>query len=478
MKLHFPKKISKLINSNTFLCIYLLILSLIIVFTYIRLFLIYNPEFVDDAWYLSFIYNKFIKKIPVESTFGSASYNFKFWGLTYAYIYLYILNFLGWTKTNAHFISLLFIFIGSFPWYFIVRSLTGEKKVAILFLLVLIISEPFLLSGNSSRPEAITFFFFSFLILLLIRDNFFFSGLLFGILIEIHPVAPLVGVYIFPLIYLKYKKERKVMRIIGYFITGTIVGLVYYILLHFEHLSLMPTAIARSVEPLNRFLLYEYFRLGIPHKLENVYYVFDKMRLIELLALSIAFLFSIYQFIKKQSIYPFIFCAASLIGLFLLPHHNSLYIVLFYWPFLLAMTIFFTRFRVLGFLFLLLFISTFLYRYSFYYRHAKKYKNFEHNVVMLRKQIPFDNRVILGSTNEWFSFMDRRFYPATYTMYFPENEEMIYLIKENDYRLNTPGGSGSIALKKYINNYYINVKSKSLYVNNQKFEILLLKKKN
>lgn len=150
---------------------------------YVFLHTIYRPDNMDDAWFLSIARNHIVNGIETDEVFGGLPGSGGFGGVvlfgkTYTHIYGSILNLAGWTKSNSHAISLVFMLISAACWFGITVSLGYGRTIASFFAALLLIVEPFFGAANQARPDAMSFFCVSAGLFLFLKRSYLPAGFL------------------------------------------------------------------------------------------------------------------------------------------------------------------------------------------------------------------------------------------------------------------------------------------------------------
>jgi hypothetical protein len=159
---------------------------------------------------------------------------------------------------------------------------------------------------------------------------------------------------------------------------------------------------------------------------------------------------------------------------FINPRGNYQYILYFYPAFLLLSLFVFEKLKRLEWAVIILFLFFFAYNASVLYR--KHGYNFDEYITKIHGAVPENNLPVVGSTNEWYAFKDRTFYPAVYTYYFDTAAPALYAIEGDDFRNGLPGISRRPLFMELLMLSYSDTLLKSLEINNERFDIKLMKK--
>jgi hypothetical protein len=448
--------------------VFLIIIVVSIIASYLKLNLIYNIEDVDDAWSLSFMYNAFVRHIPPEVTFGGGLAPLKIFGLTQAYIYSGILNCIGWTKPASHLVSMLFMLLAAIAWYGILTTLKFPRKFSLFFSLLVLWCEPFFRSALLSRPESLTFFLVSLAFYFLVREKYLFAGLLAVVSVENHPMGIIFFVYALAWAASQnaeyWKDKRLPVKKILPFLAGLACGLLYYFGLHFQGLNEGIHTIRKGAMELPDSVLYQYFFTCV-----NYY-----RHLADLFFFCLCLILFIWKKLYKENRFVLLFFLFIVAANFINPRGNYQYTLYFYPAFLLMALFVFEKLRRLEWAVLVFFLIFFVYNASVVYR--KRNYDFNKYITKIQDAVPRDNLPVVGSTNEWYAFKDREFYAGVYTCNFDTTAPAFYLIEGNDFRKGLPGDKNKKLFKDYLTPSYSGTLLKSLEINNEQFNIKLMKK--
>jgi hypothetical protein len=454
------------IDADTVLII---VMGIAVVLAYILLHLRFAREDVDDAWTLSFIYNMLVRHISPDSTFGGGLASPHIFGMTQAYIYCAILELIGWTKGNSHIVSTFFMAVSSGAWYLILRRINFPVKSALLFALMMLWCDPFFREANLARPESITFFMATISFLFFVYDWTFLSGLFVMIAFENHPMGLFSLVFITS--YILGAPKGKFLPVKNFLLPGVLfaagiaAGAAYYLALHYPYLGEIFSRLrtASASQPFS--VLADYF-FHFQAKLHIFVFALFILCLVAFLAG------------KRWGAYPFILylLALSIIVNFINPRDNYHYTLYFYPSFLLVAFVCLegTKWRRVAPVALFLIVSL-NYMYEMY--HNRNF-DFSGKITMLRACVPSDTRAVLGGPDEWFAFVGRDFYASTYTHVFDTNRIELYNIEDNYYRNSDNSSGGHREYRAYLKNHYTEKAVTNFIVNDERYDIYLLRKKS
>lgn len=292
---------------------------------YLNVHMFYRYENIDDGWFFSWIYN-FIEKGVYNPNIFPHDWGVTVFGVLFATFYGILMKIFGFTKENLHYISLFLGYMSLVVWFFIIKKLFNEK-IAYLYVVFLLLSEPFLSMVTQGRVESIGLFFLSITVLAFIYKQFLISGFFLMISFETHPATFIMALsFLVPLVFY-YKKEIKKKNIYLFF-TGILIGSILYIILHFDYINLLIPTLVHNHDLKSATINHPLY----PYYFETKYY----RNIVDLIILSICLIiyFKHYRLdgIKKL---PFWFLVSAFIGETVIGRANFNYAIYFYIAFVL-----------------------------------------------------------------------------------------------------------------------------------------------
>jgi hypothetical protein len=431
-----------------------------IVLVYVFLQSKYRPNNVDDGWSLSLLYNYVNHNITTDLNFGDPLNGVQFFGKLHAVFVGLILNTLGWTRTNGHILSIVFMGIGLIPWYFILRSLDYSIEIALSFVFLSFLLDPFFTAATSTRLEAFEFLCISLAMAALLFRWYMVVMLMAWLSIESHPVGLITFFYLAALFFssqslihsfIENKTSVLVKTLIGF-----LIGAGGFYLFHQEALGQLPSLLQQKNIPHDLKAygpLYSYF-------FETKYF----RHLPELALLGIALFLFFKKGLYRRENFTLIFFIFIAVGAVFIRRPNFHY-ALFFYPALLILLLRTSeamgRLKVTFLFFLLLLLSQYLFVY------IKNHSfDFQKESQALIKIVPQNSRSVVGNGNCWFSFHNRSFYFYNYLGDFNKiGLKEFYLIEDNEYR------SMNGAMKKWIDLHFVETTVATIMVNKQLFKI-------
>jgi len=406
--------------------------ALLIAFTYYKLHLIYRPYFIDDGWILARVYNYYVNGIERDVVFGSSvtlgigTFEMRIFGKIFSYIYGFILDILGWNKSNSHCISIVFLLFTAIVWLRIIIHLGFTSCAAISFSLTMLYTEVFFGVANGSRPEAFILFLSSLSLYYALKQGYFKSILLAMIALETHPVGAISFFWVLATFAdqknrLYVKKQAK--RVIIHSFFGLVLGLLIYLSLHYKHvhlLSEMPRGVGSLMQPKYNFLYVHFFMTKYLRHLP------------ELILITGVLVFYIAKGYYRQTPFIFALITAMIMYIIVINRPNPQYAVLVYPPFLLLLIWMAEHIKRLT-AFTVLVILFFTPQYMFVFHKNSQFKSFDNYLNRIEQSVPNDKKSVVGSANDWFAFKKRNFYSLCYIERIPSILNDFYLIEHSLY---------------------------------------------
>ena len=150
---------------------------------------------------MSFLYNYVNNNITTDLNFGDPLNGVQFFGKLHAILVGLILNTLGWTRTNGHILSIIFMGIGLITWFFILRSLDFSIEFSLSFVFLSFLLDPFFTAATSTRLEAFEFLCLSLAMAALLFRWYIAAMLIAWLAIESHPVGLITFFYLAALFF-------------------------------------------------------------------------------------------------------------------------------------------------------------------------------------------------------------------------------------------------------------------------------------
>jgi len=388
----------------------------------------YRTENIDESWFSSFYYNYTNFGIETDNNFNGAGQNgVQFFGKTTAIIYGNVLNITDYNRHNPAYISFFIVALATIFWYKIALNIFKNKKTAFTLSILFFIFEPFVAIINSARSEALLFLILALSFYSYLKGKFWLSILFIGISFEIHPLGLLCFLPIIShwAIYKPKISKSEIFKLVS----GAIIGVLFYLILHYRSLDILPSFLVENTKTTWSNLFIQYF-------FNSNYYrhFFDLIIFI--------FCFGGIVFIYKKTRRPehkfiIIYSLLSIFLLFIYPRPNMNYTALILTGiiFMVATVLSEVKYGNVLTAFIIIILSL---QYCFLIYNSRNV-NYDSNIKLITSLVPEDDLVIIGSSNEWFAFKERQFYPATVLDYFPNDLKEFYLVEENDFR-NPPKG--------------------------------------
>ncbi|MEN6461514.1 MAG: hypothetical protein ABFC94_09135 [Syntrophomonas sp.] len=382
-------------REQVFLCVFVL-------FVYIILFGNFRKESIDDPYVLSWIYNYLKFKITMSINFGVDAgqpwSGISLFGMTQAYIYGPILNTFGFTPNTAYFVSTILVIIASILWLKIFIHFGINKKVAVTGICLMLLLEPFIFSSNSARSESLTFFLATLSFYLFINKIYIISAILAFVAFETHPMGMISGFYILGYSIAFWNKIEDKKKVLGLLILGGIVGISYYLVLHWNYLIALNQLITKMVWVDNSFLasntLFKYFFM------QRFYRHIPEFVII---LISLGIIIRNKEYSNNIPIMKFILCVV--IASFIIGRSQETYMI-YYYPVLFLLLLIAVESinarKILIVCIILLVIPQ--YSYVFYLYHDYDLNKFTQQI---KQELPDDKLPVMGNPNSWYALHDQ-----------------------------------------------------------------------
>lgn len=394
----------------------------------------YILHHVDDAWFGTRIYHYFHTGVNMDTIFKAVEVTDRtqIFYVFFNNLYGSLLEFFGWTKSNAHLICTFFIAASSFIWYHIAKQLKFSENVALLLGLTMMVFPAFFKAANHARPDAMAFCIASLAFFIFLKRYYYLAGLVLMMAFESHVMGLTMGFYIAAYVVTNWKEfyadKKKFVTMLAWFGAGLLSGLLYYYLLHKDVLT-----IDRMTN-----LLVGHRSMGTKQFFKNVftaYFVQARwyLHVWEFFLIVTSFYLFIKHKIYKQFPFLKIVLIALLISTFILSRPNRNYIIYFF-PAIMLMSYYsfeylnkFNRLvKVLAVLIIL--------QYTFVYSN---HRTFDLNKVMAQTEETISDKSlpVVGIPDNWWPAREHSFHQIYRSLeIFPKEKlDTFYLIR-NDYK--------------------------------------------
>lgn len=411
----------------------ILIPYVIVGFLYYIFHMKYMPEYIDDAWVLSWAY-RFVKHNDVSDyVFGLVNTRGSIlFGTGYSFFYGHILNLIGWSRSNAVLLSTAFIWITSFVWFRIILKLGYTKRVAHLASILFLVMEIFFALGNKLRSDSMTLCLISVAFYLFISRHYLLAGFLSIVAFEIHAISLTYFFYIIAYLISIFDdmKKRPGFYIKGalIFILGIGIGCIYYYWLQKDYIKYF---FETTTGEMSGHALYAYF-----WKMKFAWRHIPEIFII--IAAAVVFIRT-KMYKKDKFILPFFI--SCIISSLVLRRGNYHYVAFIYPSVILLISAAVSTLRkekVFTILLALYLVPQ--YGYLLYNNYSYSQRDYENKVL---NSIPDDNKFILGNSGAWFALKDREFHEYGYfdrgaggDAVLPQS---LYIISTKSYRENING---------------------------------------
>ena len=361
----------------------------------------------DDAWTLTRVYH-FLQTGRHEDTIFRAvetDDRTKYFNITYNYIYGNFLNLFGWTKSNAHLLCNFFIAGAGIIWFHILKHLKFSTNLCWAFGLTFMLFPAYYGTANLIRVDPMTFFCASATMLLFVKERYFLSSLIFMLGMESHVMGGIAAFYVLPYMIYKwdhfFKNPKLLLKIIGLYAIGILIGVGYYLYLHqdvvtFERLQHLLVTHKNKGKELPSYLI-TYF-------IQPEWY----MHVWELFLLLGFVLTYLIKGIFKQHRFVWLFLLSLVVSTFILSRPNRAYMVFVFPAFQLLILYTAEQLKILKPTLIGL-LLIFVLHYGAFYWMNRTY-HFEKTTTQLIASIPDKNIPVVGMADVWFAAKDHPFH--------------------------------------------------------------------
>ena len=238
----------------------ILVATLVLVSIYTLMIPFYRLYGIDDAWSLSFAYHywRHGDEFGRFGGFGAVAY----FGKTHAFIYGLWSEIWGWGRLPMRALSAILVVIGALLWGTIAWHFTRNKSFVIATVILCLLLDIFVSRAASTRPDALVYMLSALATLLACKRRWFLAGFIISLAIETHAAA-LFGFAIVISVWFSEKSRfdgAYIKQYLPQLIAGGMLGIAYYLSLHFEHLQNLVAHVQNaSQQSLDRFSLYWHF---------------------------------------------------------------------------------------------------------------------------------------------------------------------------------------------------------------------------
>ena len=381
---------------------FLILLALVIYVFVSPYYRIYNS---DNAWTLSFGYNWLNYGIETDVLMNDGS------GVTLSgkiglFIYIHLLELIGFTKYKAFLISGIFYIISLPIWWQILKTVGFDRKIKISFTLAMLVIEPLYNLSHQSRLDSLTFLLVSVTILLFIQKRFFLSAFACMLAFETHFVGILGAFYCLAYLLANplhiFENKRQAIKSFSLLLVGGLCGVTIWFMLHQDYIMQYFTFIRQetgrqswleSNSLLSYFFLTKYYR-HLPELL---------------LIIGSLVIFIKSGFYKKGGHFRFALTSSVLVVVVTLifPRGNPLYMAFYYPAFLMLIFSVFYEYKKIWLINVIWFCLLLPQYFGVYYleKDYPGWTNYVNNIET--NALVHENAPLYGNYDMWFIYKDR-----------------------------------------------------------------------
>ncbi len=386
----------------------------------------YRPVNVDDAWTLSWADGYVNRGTEVDEVFyGGDGGGVRSFGKIYGALYGRTLNVVGWTRANAHRLSLALAFWGAACWMAALRRLGYSRRFCGVFGFVLVISEPFVGMAHMARVDALVFLLGGASLLALTSGFLMTAGWLAMLGIENHPIG-IVAVLVAGAVLVAHGKEwgggRRVAWMSVRYALGGLLGLAVYLALHHRALANVQASLAY-----NRAAVWD-----VPNYLFHYFFRTRYLRHLPELALIVVALGVVVRGGGwRRHRLALLAMLAALASTVIVRRPNFHYAVFAFPSVVLLWCVAADRLGRLGSLAILMAVLL-LPQYAWVVGRNRDHSAaaFQARIQQLQALVPPDDRPVAGSANGWFAFRGREYVHSPVAL--EKRWPAFYLVEEAD----------------------------------------------
>jgi hypothetical protein len=295
-------------------------------------------------------------------------------------------------------------------WMALLRKLDFPFKFSLFFASSLMLIEPFMSAANQTRPDALCFLMVSSGLLCFVYCKYVLAGFLVVVAFEIHPVGASAIALMASVLLAKpdvcAQIKRDLFPMMLWFLLGISIGVLYYLLLHRENITLTLT------------LMRQLNHNWIDVKVNNFLYVyFFETRYLrhvpECVVIVVCTLYFIAKGYYKENRLILTMVIMSFLFSLTIGRPNPFYMIYVYPSFLLLVLWVFHRHGRLNFAVCLLLLYL-LPQYAVVYKQNRDW-NLQEYLTQVRSICPEDDSMVIGTGKNWYAFPDRPFAALRYT---------------------------------------------------------------
>jgi hypothetical protein len=375
----------------------------LIILSYLFFHNYYRVEYLDDPWTLSWAYNWWTNGEVFDTVFGylDGDGGTSLFSRTYVFVYGAFSQLFGWTRGGSYLLSTIFVLTSLSLWKLIWQELKFDKETASDFLLISLLFDPYFGIAHKARVDALTLFFCTLTLYHFLRKRYLFSGLFMLIAFETHPMGITSLFYILAYLFVIRKdmaaNPRFYIEGALKFIGGCLLGLAYYLSLHYSYLANLADLGGRSTG--HAFLAYFFTqKMSWRHWPEIVLILFS----------LVIFLIK-KQYKQYKTIFPFI--TGALITSFLLHRSNMHYVVYLFPPIIMLIILTFKEIKLTNLL-LIGFLIFQIPQYGYLYYTQKEYNHKEYisGIRNILNPEEIGDTFVYGTYNGWFALKETNYH--------------------------------------------------------------------
>lgn len=395
---------------------------------------------LDDTWSVTQAYYYINFGTEFDYLNGRSALNLAHFAKTYSFVYGAWAEIFGWGRIAHQVLSVILAWIGVYLWARVFMKAGASRAMAISFTIVLLLSVAFAAHTTRTRGDSLVFLLGAIVLWAAVNKQWFWATLVALIMIESHPTGAIYCVYVAGiwLINSDLTKMDSYKNTALQVIPAALLGIGYYLLLHYEHLdSLIESASAGSSgDPWAGSILKSYFWVHGSHK----------RHMLDFFLFILSYIIVLYFYKDRESrLWKFMIFLPLLAVLadMLITRGSKNYVIHLY-PSLAMLAVYaWHKVKLPVYLFPLLVAIYMLPQYAYWvYKNHNFY--FPSYIAKVHKHVAMHTEiatadVVIGNYAQWFAFNDKNEsmkFAAETNVNIIDKVEDKYIVWANDYNRN------------------------------------------
>ncbi len=209
------------------------------VLLYVSMIHFYHEYYLDDGWSLSHAY--YFLKLGEEFDYlnNQGPLFIAYFTKTHAFVYGLWAELFGWGRIPHQFLSVILSWLGAWVWMRVFMKLGASRAMAIAFIVVLLLSDAFMIIATKTRTDALLLLLGATAVWCAVHRYWFWATLIALIATETHAIGIIYCFFVMAIwiIITDITKLESYKKALLQVIPAALLGIGYYLILHYEHLS-------------------------------------------------------------------------------------------------------------------------------------------------------------------------------------------------------------------------------------------------